>query len=110
VIYPTLVASDTNDYVSTVSVSAENIKEYRKRFLEDVYKKGNYRKITREEACRIQGFPENFLLPDSRARWMKLIGNSVAVPVIRMLVGGIVATRVFEMERISLSQPVRLSV
>lgn len=110
VIYPTLVASDTNDYVSTVSVSAENIKEYRKRFLEDVYKKGNYRKITREEACRIQGFPENFLLPDSRARWMKLIGNSVAVPVIRMLVGGIVATRVFERERISLSQPVRLSV
>lgn len=96
VIYPTLVASDTNDYVSTVSVRAENTEEYRRMFLKEVYNKGNYRKITCEEACRIQGFPENYILPKNRSRWMKLIGNSVSVPVISMLIRKIKDTCVFE--------------
>ena len=55
-----------------------------------------YRQITKQEACRIQGFPADYLLPPTRARWMKLIGNSVAVPVIRMLANAIVNTGVFD--------------
>ena len=35
-------------------------------------------------------------MPPTRARWMKLIGNSVAVPVIKMLANAIVNTGVFE--------------
>jgi len=55
----------------------------------------NYRKITKEEACMIQGFPKDFKLPESRARWMKLIGNSVSVPVIDVIIKSIVSTGVF---------------
>lgn len=95
-IFPTLVASDSNDYVTDLSITATDRDTYRRRFIEEVYRAGRYRRITKSEACRVQGFPSDFILPDSRSRWMKLIGNSVSVPVIEQLVRSIVATGVFE--------------
>lgn len=90
-IFPTLVASDTNDYVATVDLSV-NDKEH---FINEIYKPGNYRKVSKEEACLIQGYPKDFILPENRQRWMKLIGNSVTVPVIEKIVKSIVDTGVF---------------
>ena len=95
-VFPTLVASDTNDYVSLKTLKKENHNDYRNDFLDKVYFSKNYRKITKEEACVIQGFPKGFKLPESRARWMKLIGNSVSVSVIDMLAKTIIETGVFE--------------
>lgn len=95
-VYPTLVASDTNDFISEVQVAGTTHEEYKENFIDRVYKPGNYRKITREEACAIQGFPRGFMLPETRARWMKLIGNSVAVSLIEKLAAQVVATGVFE--------------
>lgn len=94
-IFPTLVASDSNDFVTTISISADNPQEFKQQFLEKVYFPGNFRKITKEEACRVQGFPSDFILPASRPRWMKLIGNSVSVPVIRQLAQAVLQTGVF---------------
>lgn len=95
-VFSTLVASDTNDYVSLKSIEPTDHEDYRNKFLEQVYFSDNYRKITKEEACLIQGFPKDFKLPESRARWMKLIGNSVSVPVIDVLIKSIISTGVFE--------------
>ncbi len=95
-IFPTLVASDTNDYITTKEISAKNESEYKTEFLNEVYRKGEFRRITKEEACKIQGFPEDFKLPENRARWMKLIGNSVSVPVIEMIGKAVMETGVFE--------------
>lgn len=95
-VFPTLVASDTNDYVTLSNLSKDNHETYKQDFLEKVYFSENYRKITKEEACVIQGFPKDFKLPASRARWMKLIGNSVSVSVIDMLAKTIVETGIFD--------------
>jgi DNA (cytosine-5)-methyltransferase 1 len=95
-VFPTLVASDSNDYISLKNIEPKSHDEYKKEFIEEVYKKENYRKITKEEACLIQGFPRDFKLPDSRARWMKLIGNSVSVPVINVLINSIISTGIFD--------------
>lgn len=95
-IYPTLVASDTNDFVATEPVDAATIEDFRREFMERVYRPRNYRRITQSEACRIQGFPDNYILPPTRPRWMKLIGNSVAVPVIKILANAVVSTGVFD--------------
>lgn len=95
-IYPTLVASDTNDYVSTEGLQAETIEQWKSDFMEKIYKPKKFRKITKSEACRIQGFPSDFILPESRPRWMHLIGNSVAVPVVKMLTKAVVSTGVFD--------------
>ena len=95
-IFPTLVASDTNDYVTTIMITAKNEEEHKKLFINKVYKKENYRRITKQEACLIQGFPKDYSLPENRARWMKLVGNSVSVPVIEILTKAIIETGVFD--------------
>lgn len=95
-IYPTLVASDTNDYVSTEELQAATVEEWKDNFMKRIFNEKKYRKITKSEACKIQGFPADFKLPESRARWMHLIGNSVAVPVVKMLTEAVVSTGVFD--------------
>lgn len=94
-IYPTMVASDTNDYIATVDIDAATPEEYKKEFMEKIYRPHNYRQITKEEACMIQGFPADFKLPEARPRWMKLIGNSIAVSLVKMLAQSVVDTGVF---------------
>ena len=43
------------------------------------------RKLTPRECARLQGFPEDFIIPVSDTRAYKQVGNSVAVPVIRAI-------------------------
>ncbi|WP_269226374.1 DNA cytosine methyltransferase [Flavobacterium eburneipallidum] len=97
-IFPTLVASDTNDFITTKVIKAKNEDEYKEKFLNEIYKTGEFRRITKKEACLIQGFPEEYILPENRTRWMKLIGNSVSVPVIEILGKAIIETGVFQVE------------
>ena len=42
----------------------------------------NPRKITPREAARLQGFPDNYIIPVSDTQAYKQFGNSVAVPVV----------------------------
>ncbi|OBQ17217.1 DNA (cytosine-5-)-methyltransferase [Anabaena sp. AL93] len=95
-IFPTLVASDTNDFITLKTIEALNHHDFKNKFIKEVYESREFRKITKSEACLIQGFPQDFKLPESRPRWMKLIGNSVSVPVIDKLCKAIVETGVFE--------------
>jgi len=94
-IFPTLVASDSSDYITPVSIEAMDELSYRESFIKHVVQEGKYRKITKKEACRLQGFPDDFILPESRSRWMKLLGNSVSIPLISKLVEAIVETGIF---------------
>jgi len=98
-LFSTLVASDTNDFVTDIEIDKISKEQYKSDFLVKIYNKEKYRKITKEEACLIQGFPKDFKLPEARNRWMKLIGNSVSVPVIEILVNAIVETGVFVSEK-----------
>ncbi|MFW0110533.1 DNA (cytosine-5-)-methyltransferase [Rothia sp. P6271] len=45
----------------------------------------NPRKLTPREASRLQGFPEEFIIPVSDTQAYKQFGNSVAVPVINAI-------------------------
>lgn len=53
-------------------------------------KDGPPRKLTRREAARLQGYPEKFILPDSKTPTYKQMGNSVAVPVVSKIAKQIV--------------------
>ena len=71
--------NDTSVYTSTLS----------RRYYKDgseilIEQKGkNPRKLTPREASRLQGFPNNFILPVSKVKAYKQFGNSVAVPVVK---------------------------
>lgn len=51
----------------------------------------NPRKLTPREAARLQGFPEDFIIPVSDTQAYKQFGNSVAVPVIHAIAENIIA-------------------
>src|SRR5690606_9886894 len=57
---------------------------------EDINK--NPRRLTPRECARLQGFPEEFLIPVSDSQAYKQFGNSVSVPVIRAIAKEIVKT------------------
>jgi DNA (cytosine-5)-methyltransferase 1 len=99
-IFSTLVASDTNDYISMINIDNSDIVNFKTDFIREVYDKEKYRKITKQEACRLQGFPHDFILPDQREKWMKLIGNSVSVPVVESIIRQIVATGIFDKSKV----------
>ena len=52
----------------------------------------NPRKLTPRECARLQGFPEDYIIPVSDCRAYKQFGNSVAIPVIRAIAKKMVDT------------------
>lgn len=67
----------------TSTISARYYKDGSEILIEQPNK--NPRKLTPREACRLQGFPENFKIVVSDVQAYKQFGNSVAVPVISQL-------------------------
>ena len=50
----------------------------------------NPRRLTPREAARLQGFPEEFVIPVSDTQAYRQFGNSVAVPVVHAIAEQIV--------------------
>lgn len=67
----------------TNTISARYYKDGSEILIEQKGK--NPRKITPREAARLQGFPEEFIIPVSDTQAYKQFGNSVAVPVINAI-------------------------
>lgn len=56
----------------------------------------NPRRLTPRECARLQGFPEDFVIPCSDTQSYRQFGNSVAVPVIRDLAAYVIPLLSFE--------------
>ena len=67
----------------TNTISARYYKDGSEILIEQENK--NPRKLTPREAARLQGFPEEYVIPVSDAQAYKQFGNSVAVPVIKAI-------------------------
>ena len=70
-----------SSYTSTIS--ARYYKDGSEILIEQEGK--NPRKLTPREASRLQGFPDNFIIPVSDNQAYKQFGNSVSVPVIKAI-------------------------
>jgi DNA (cytosine-5)-methyltransferase 1 len=79
---------ENSEYTSTIS--ARYYKDGSEILIEQ--KDKNPRKLTPKEASRLQGFPEDFIIPVSDNQAYKQFGNSVAVPVIKALAKQIIKT------------------
>lgn len=72
----------------TNTISARYYKDGSEILIEQ--KDKNPRKLTPREAARLQGFPEEFIIPVSDTQAYKQFGNSVAVPVINAIAQNII--------------------
>lgn len=75
------VFTPESEYTNTIS--ARYYKDGSEILIEQKGK--NPRKLTPRECARLQGFPEDFIIPVSDTQAYKQFGNSVAVPVIRAI-------------------------
>lgn len=80
--------NENSQYTSTMS--ARYFKDGSEILIEQ--KNKNPRKITPNEARKLQGFPESFIVPVSDCQAYKQFGNSVAVPVIKAIAREIIVT------------------
>ncbi len=71
------------DSLYTSTISARYYKDGSEILIEQKGK--NPRRLTPREAARLQGFPDDFIIPVSDLQAYKQFGNSVAVPVIKAL-------------------------
>lgn len=78
--------NSTSPYTNTISA------RYYKDGSEILIKQRNKnpRKITPREAARLQGFPDDYIIPVSDTQAYKQFGNSVAVPVIHAIASEII--------------------
>ncbi|MBR3770120.1 MAG: DNA (cytosine-5-)-methyltransferase [Lachnospiraceae bacterium] len=72
----------------TNTISARYYKDGSEILIEQSGK--NPRKLTPREAARLQGFPDNYIIPVSDTQAYKQFGNSVAVPVINAIAQNII--------------------
>lgn len=75
------IFNEDSPYTSTLS--ARYYKDGSEILIEQPGK--NPRRLTPRECARLQGFPEEYVIPVSDCRAYKQFGNSVAVPVIRAI-------------------------
>jgi DNA (cytosine-5)-methyltransferase 1 len=94
-IIPTLTATGAKDYIAMVSIHAQHPQEYKKLFLEKIYRPRKYREITAKDARKLQGFPSDFIYHEKEEIAKKQFGNAVPVPVVEY-----VAKNVLEMIKI----------
>ena len=73
--------NENSEYTSTIS--ARYYKDGSEILIEQAGK--NPRKLTPREAARLQGYPDDFIIPVGDSQAYKQFGNSVAVPVIKAI-------------------------
>lgn len=97
-IFSTLTATGTKDYVALKTISASDPCSYKEKFLKEIIKKKKYRKITSQEAGRLQGFPDWFIVHKDEKVAHKQFGNAVSIPVVDNLIQEIIKTGIFKVK------------
>lgn len=95
-IFSTLTATGTRDFIATEYLECDDPAEYKKMFIEKIFKSGKYRQVSSREAARIQGFPDTFICHEKDYSAQKQFGNAVSPPVVEALGRQIVQTGVFD--------------
>jgi DNA (cytosine-5)-methyltransferase 1 len=59
--------------------------QFKRNFIETIYRPGHFRGLTAHDYCRLQGFPESFQLHHHDAVAKKQLGNAVSMPVVEAI-------------------------
>ena len=73
----------TEDSTHTGTLTAQYYKDGVQCLVQQIGK--NPRRLSPRECFRLQGFPDSFIIPESKTQAYKQAGNSVSVPVIRAI-------------------------
>lgn len=93
--FSTLTATGTKDFVALKNITGEDVDDFKKNFISEIFNKKKFRPITSLEAARLQGFPNSFIVHPTERVAQKQFGNAVSVPVIESLIKALKQTGIF---------------
>ena len=85
-VFSTITATENRDFIATKQITSRNREQYKKDFIEKIYKKNKLRLITGREAARLQGFPDKFKIDENEKLAKKQFGNAVPVNVVNSII------------------------
>ncbi len=84
-IFSTITATENRDFIATKSIAGKNPDDYKKRFINEIFIKKNYRLLNGRETARLQGFPDSFKIHSNDKIAKKQFGNAVPTNVVYYL-------------------------
>ena len=89
-IFSTITATENRDFIALEQVKGINPEQYKKDFINQVYKKKKYRLLNGRETARLQGFPDNFKIHKNDKTAKKHFGNAVPTSVVESVIGELI--------------------
>ena len=92
-IFSTITATENRDFIATKSIAGKNPDDYKKRFINEIFIKKNYRLLNGRETARLQGFPDSFKIHSNDKIAKKQFGNAVPTNVVYYLTKEVIKYR-----------------
>ncbi len=81
-IFSTITATENRDFIALEQIQGINSDQYKKDFINKIYKDKKYRLLNGRETARLQGFPDSFKLHPNDKTAKKHFGNAVPTNVV----------------------------
>lgn len=98
--FGTLTARGMKDEVAEVCITGRTSEEYKHNFVQKILLPKKHRPISIREAARLQAFPDTFKLHHNSTVSLRLLGNSVALPVVQAVAKSLLKTGALEYQHL----------
>jgi DNA (cytosine-5)-methyltransferase 1 len=95
-VFSTLTATGTKDMIALKLVAGNSPSSFKRKFINEILRKRQYREISVKEAARLQGFPDHFVFLNGEKAAKRQLGNAVPTTVVYHLVRAVINTEVFK--------------
>jgi DNA (cytosine-5)-methyltransferase 1 len=89
-IFSTITATENRDFIALEQVNGVEPDQYKKDFINKIYKPQKFRLLTGRETARLQGFPDKFKIHSNDKTAKKHFGNAVPAKVVESVLGELI--------------------
>ena len=85
-IFSTITATENRDFIALEEIKGVDAEQYKKDFIDKIYKPKKFRLLTGRETARLQGFPDSFKIHANDKTAKKHFGNAVPVNIVSHII------------------------
>ncbi len=92
-IFSTITATENRDFIALEEIKGVDAEQYKKDFIDKIYKPKKFRLLTGRETARLQGFPDSFTIHANDKTAKKHFGNAVPTNVVENVIGELISQK-----------------
>ena len=85
-VFSTITATENRDYIATKKIEGREKEQFKKDFIEKIYRPKKFRLLSGRETARLQGFPDSFKIHENEKLAKKQFGNAVPINVVESII------------------------